>query len=192
VVQNTTNLVSANFWHHLALSYSSTSGNGRIYLDGAIVAEQNIGTFVPRTAGNLFIGRRASPGFEESFQGLIDEPSVYRRELAPAEVQSIFSAGSAGKCKTAVAPLIVSQPESQTVMAGNSVSFSVVASGTAPLRYQWRFVGTNLSGATNATLFLGNVQTDEAGAYSVVVANSVNSVTSSNATLTVNPPPNCL
>src|SRR6185369_6786324 len=137
VVQNTTNLVSANFWHHLALSYSSTSGNGRIYLDGAIVAEQNIGTFVPRTAGNLFIGRRASPGFEESFQGLIDEPSVYRRELAPAEVQSIFNAGSAGKCKT-VAPAIVSQPQNQTVVVGDSANFSVVANGIPPLFYQWR------------------------------------------------------
>ena len=46
-----------------------------------------------------------------------------------------------------------------------------VASGTAPLSYQWRFNGTNLSGATSSALALSNVQTNNSGSYAVVVSN---------------------
>lgn len=67
-----------------------------------------------------------------------------------------------------------------------SVIFTVVASGTAPLTYQWRLNGSNLGGATSATYSMANVQTGNAGAYSVVVANTAGSVTSATATLTVN------
>jgi PKD repeat protein len=88
-----------------------------------------------------------------------------------------------------VAPAITTQPASQTVTAGASVSVTVVASGTAPLTYQWRKDGSNISGATSATYSLTNVQTTQAGSYSVVVTNLAGSVTSSAATLTVNPAP---
>jgi hypothetical protein len=86
-----------------------------------------------------------------------------------------------------VAPSITTQPASQTVTAGANVTFSVVASGTAPLSYQWAKNGANISGATSATLTLNNVATSAAGSYTVVVSNSGGSVTSSAATLTVNP-----
>jgi hypothetical protein len=87
---------------------------------------------------------------------------------------------------TATAPSITTQPASQTVTAGASATFSVVASGTGPLSYQWRFNGTNISGATSASYTLSNAQTANAGNYSVVVSNSVGTATSNNATLTVN------
>jgi len=85
------------------------------------------------------------------------------------------------------APQIATQPSSLTVTAGTSVSFSVSATGTAPLNYQWNFNGTAVSGATSATYSLNNVQSANAGTYTVTVSNSVGSVTSSGATLTVNP-----
>lgn len=78
-------------------------------------------------------------------------------------------------------PTITTQPQSQTVIAGNSATFTVVATGTAPLRYQWRFNGANLAGATSASLV-----TTQAGNYSVVVSNVAGSVASATATLTVN------
>ncbi len=84
-----------------------------------------------------------------------------------------------------VAPAITTQPASQTVTAGASATFRVVASGTAPLSYQWRRNGTNIAGATSATFVLSAVTTAEAGTYTVVVRNAAGSVTSAGATLTV-------
>ncbi|MDW8310320.1 MAG: fibronectin type III domain-containing protein, partial [Verrucomicrobiales bacterium] len=56
-----------------------------------------------------------------------------------------------------VPPLITQQPQDQTVVAGQNATFSVVAGGSAPLFYQWRFYGTNLPGATGSVLTLSNV-----------------------------------
>lgn len=85
-----------------------------------------------------------------------------------------------------VAPSIVTPPSSQTVTAGDNVTFSVLADGTAPLSYQWRKNGNPIAGANASTLTLAGILTDAAGSYDVVVTNSVSFVTSSAATLTVN------
>jgi hypothetical protein len=87
-----------------------------------------------------------------------------------------------------VAPAIVAQPQSLTVTQGASAAFSVVASGTGPLNYRWRFNGVNLSGNLS-TYALGNVRTNKAGDYSVVVTNGAGAVTSTPATLSVLVPP---
>jgi hypothetical protein len=90
---------------------------------------------------------------------------------------------------------ITTQPHDTNVLAGSNATFTVVAGGTAPLRYRWRFNGTNLtnggriSGATNATLSISNVATGDAGGYRVVVSNVTSVVTSVVATLTVLLPP---
>jgi len=83
------------------------------------------------------------------------------------------------------APLITSQPVSVTNVAGTTATFAVVASGTAPLSYQWFQGASALAGATGTTLTLANVADGDAGSYSVVVTNLAGSVTSSVATLTV-------
>ena len=84
-------------------------------------------------------------------------------------------------------PTIISQPQSQAVTMGGSATFSVVATGSTPLTYQWQFNGANLNGATSSSLTLNSVQTANAGSYSVVVANGAGSATSASAVLTVNP-----
>lgn len=84
-----------------------------------------------------------------------------------------------------VAPAITSPPASQTVVTGGSALFNVIATGTAPLSYQWYKDGSLISGATSSSLSLSNVQHTDAGDYSVVVSNAVNMVTSSTAALTV-------
>jgi len=84
-------------------------------------------------------------------------------------------------------PAITNQPQSQTVAAGQSASFSVGANG-APTTYQWNFNGTALSGAANSTLTLTNVRTTNAGSYMVVAMNIAGSVTSAVASLTVTNP----
>ena len=82
-------------------------------------------------------------------------------------------------------PVITRQPSDQTAVVGETALFTVTAIGTTPFSYQWRFNGTNLEAATNATLALANVQLAQAGIYAVVVTNIHGSVASSNATLTV-------
>jgi hypothetical protein len=83
------------------------------------------------------------------------------------------------------APAITTQPMSQTAAAGASVTFSVAASGTAPLTYQWSFGATPISGATSSSYTIASVQSPDAGSYSCTVANNAGSATSSFATLTV-------
>ena len=83
-------------------------------------------------------------------------------------------------------PALTSQPQNQAVIVSNNASFSVTATGTAPLRYQWFFnTNTALPNATNASLTLTSVQLTNAGTYSVRVTNNYGAVTSSLATLTV-------
>jgi hypothetical protein len=94
-------------------------------------------------------------------------------------------AGSSDEAGSPTPPLITTQPQNQTVVAGQNATFSVSASGTAPLAYQWRFHGTNLSGATASSFTRTNVLPEHAGPYSVLVSNVAGSVTSSNALLTV-------
>ena len=86
----------------------------------------------------------------------------------------------------AVPPLITTQPQSQTVNVGAPVAFSVVATATAPLGYQWRKDGTNISGAAGTNYNIASAQPANAGSYTVVVTNVAGSVTSAVATLTVN------
>lgn len=88
-----------------------------------------------------------------------------------------------------VAPQIVTPPQAQTVALGASATFSVAATGTAPLRYQWRKDGVALEGADSAVLTLTNVPASAAGAYSVVVTNVAGSAASAAATLTVSTEP---
>jgi len=82
-------------------------------------------------------------------------------------------------------PSISTQPLNKTVFVGQSASFSVSISGSSPLSFQWRKNGTNISGATSQSFFIGGVQASQAGGYSVVVSNPYGSVTSATATLTV-------
>jgi hypothetical protein len=84
-----------------------------------------------------------------------------------------------------VAPAVVTQPSSRFATAGQSVTFTIAASGTAPLSYQWQKNGATIPGATNATLTLASVQPSDAGNYRVMVANAAGSVPSADATLTI-------
>ena len=89
------------------------------------------------------------------------------------------------KGQAAKVPVIAAQPQSQTVAKSGAVLFSVTASGQPAPTYQWYFNGNIFNGATSNTLSLANVQTTDAGDYTVVVSNSLGSVTSNKATLTV-------
>jgi pectin methylesterase-like acyl-CoA thioesterase len=89
-----------------------------------------------------------------------------------------------------LAPNILTNPVGQTVNYGSPAAFNVVATGIPDPTYQWIKDGTNLTGATSATVNIGSATLNDGGSYSVVVTTPAGSVTSSPAVLTVNPPPN--
>lgn len=84
-----------------------------------------------------------------------------------------------------LAPTFTTQPTGGSVPAGNSLSLNSSAIGTAPLFYQWKFNGSDIPGATNATLKYMSVQSDASGTYGVVVSNNFGSAVSSNAVVVV-------
>lgn len=87
---------------------------------------------------------------------------------------------------TPTAPDITTQPQSASVPPGQTATFSVAATGTPPLSYQWRRNGTAIAGATSASYTTpATTQADNGAQFTVVVTNSVSSVTSAVATLTV-------
>lgn len=76
-------------------------------------------------------------------------------------------------------PFIAAEPQDLATNAGATISFSVSATGTAPLRYRWQFAGSDIAGATNSILNRTNVQLTDVGTYTVIVTNVAGNVSSS-------------
>ena len=130
------------------------------------------------------------PGATSTF---LELPNV---QLADAGVYSVLATNSSGSSTTNGETLIVnapvaisSQPQPLLVTAGSSATFSVTASGTVPLAYQWFKNGTAIAGAVYSTYTIASVGTSDPGSYSVTVSDSAGSVRTSAAALTL-PPPN--
>jgi Lysyl oxidase/Concanavalin A-like lectin/glucanases superfamily/Immunoglobulin domain/Immunoglobulin I-set domain len=180
-------VIATNVWYHVA----GVRGTNfvQLYLNGQMVAQTTV-TFAQNYGTEpLFFGSSGESYWDGKLNGLLDEVSLYNRALASNEIAAIFAAGSAGKCKAGQPPAVTVVPGSQSVAQGGNAVFTANASGTPPLSFQWQFGGAPIGGATGATLTVSNVQTANAGGYSVVVTNSVNSVTSAVATLNVLLPP---
>ncbi len=167
--------------HHVAVTKSGSTVV--FYLDGVAF---NVPAYTPTFAftSPVAIGDRGDNA-GNSFLGLIDEMAFYNRALTAAEIQSIYNVGSAGKCAIAYPPVLVFVPASQSVPLHGTANLVVSAAGTVPLSYQWKLNGTNLPGATGPVLTLANLQISQAGSYSVTVSNSVTSITSTNAVVTL-------
>jgi hypothetical protein len=82
-------------------------------------------------------------------------------------------------------PLITSPPVNRTVGIGSNATFAVTATGTAPLKYQWRLNGTNFGNATNSLFTVSNAQPANAGPCTVVITNVAGAVTSAPVMLAV-------
>ena len=121
--------------------------------------------------------------------------SIAARVIGIALTVSAFSAcggGGGGGGEPAPAPVVVkpaitTQPAGKTVVVGQTATFTVTATGTDPLSYQWKKNGSDISGATSSSYTTPvTTITDNNALFSVVVTNSADSVTSDNAKLTVN------
>lgn len=117
MVNSQAEVLKANEWQHVALTYDKRTTVATIYVDGLAVGTQTLGPFRPQTTYDLYVGYRPGGlGKGMQFNGLMDEVSFYNRPLTAAEIKTLAGAGAAGKCnpqaaKPAVAaPLVVSTP----------------------------------------------------------------------------------
>ncbi len=98
-------VVSTNAYQHIALTYDETSGVAVIYSNGIAVQTSNLGTFIPQTSFDFYLGGRSSGfGAGSPYGGVMDEPSLYNRALSSNEIAAIYNAGSGGKCNSHPSP----------------------------------------------------------------------------------------
>ena len=190
--RKSTRIVFDNSWHHVV--WVDENGLGKLYVDGTL--DETDFTYT-RAASislqNTTIGAllRATPA--NYFTGYLDDVAVWNRRLSLTEIGLLESSGIPSPLAP-IPPAIFSQPADRTsdVFETDFITFSVIASGTSPLSYQWFHNGAPLSPTLNATstnsiLTFPSVQTADAGSYFVVVTNAVGATTSSVAQLAVSP-----
>ncbi|HTQ50185.1 MAG TPA: protease pro-enzyme activation domain-containing protein [Candidatus Acidoferrales bacterium] len=182
-------IVQSNVFQHVAFTYDRNSGLAMIYLNGVVVAQQDLGTnFTPQTSYDFYLGAQVSDDPPTLWSGGLDEFSLYRCALSSDEIAAIYSAGNYGKC--APEPLMVwVRPDHKAVLLGCNVVFDALADGNGPLTCQWWKDGHMLNMQTNESLLVTNVQTPDFGNYSVVISDAFGSVTSSPALLFLGHPP---
>jgi len=172
-------------WNFLVIWHNATANtlNGQIN-NGAVNSVGTGGVFPTPTVSAVRIGAREYPGFEDYFDGLIDEVGLWRRVLPAQERTDLWNGGAGGTLGTP--PTITTQPQSSSLASGESVTLTVVANGTPPLTYQWAKDGVDIPGATSDTYDTGPLT--ETAVYEVIIANAYGTVTSTPATVTVLPP----
>jgi hypothetical protein len=161
------------------VNYSCTAplpdtGTGNIDLDPV---------FVDVVGGNFRLDY-TSPCINAGNNALVVDPSDWELDSNPRISGGRVDMG-AYEFQGGAAPVIVTQPQSQTVYSGSDVTFTANADGAPPLLWQWQFNGVAITGATTSTLMLTQVTTNQSGNYTVAVTNSHGFDHSQVATLTV-------
>lgn len=148
---------------------------------------------------DIAAGTTPAPAYQWYFNDTVITGATARQysktwAVSDAGTYKVVVSNAAGKDSSStvlsvnVPPSIASQPQSQTVVVGQSVTFSVSATGTPPLSYQWYKNDTAISGATSSSYSILNVKVADTGTYAVTVSNGVlPNATSNGAVLTVNP-----
>ena len=178
---------------------TSVAGNGSFGYSGDGGAATKASLLSPASvavdgSGTLFIADQYESVIREVPLG--GRPILTVANITPSTAggYQVIVTGPYGSVTSAVAsltlnkdvpPIITQQPRNLVVAAGDSAVFSITANAAPPLSYYWLFNQMKLSGLTNTSLILTNVQPAQAGMYAVVVSNPAGSVTSSIAVLTV-------
>jgi autotransporter-associated beta strand protein len=173
-------------WTYVVLSSDGT--NDSLYVNGILVAQN------PDTSGSTtnfpdnddwVIGNGSDAGSGRLFNGNISEVALYNHGLTAAQVLNHYYIGELNSPASNSVPLIVTQPQSQQGYIGGSVTFSVTAVSASPMTNQWSKGATPLAGQTNSTLTFTNLQSTNAGSYSVVIGNINGTTNSISVTLSV-------
>jgi hypothetical protein len=176
-------------WTHLVITCQPSGAfplqfyfNGTT--DGFTWGDFTRNTIAPFLIGAFGQGSSTPPA--GSVIGRVDEVAVYTRPLTAAQVQAHFNAGI---FVPNTAPFFITQPLTQSIVAGSNVTFSATAGGTTPLSYQWLKNGAPIASATNTSLTLSNVFYGDSGNFALRATNVAGNATSSVAVLTVIPYP---
>jgi hypothetical protein len=183
-------------WQHVVAVHDGPGQQERLYVNGVLVGSAPVWPYgVLKAAGPVAIGAWQSPqstgGYDLNFNGSIDEVAVYNTALSSNRIVAHFL------YVPPVPPLITQQPVPTANYVGLSASFSVTATNPAaidygPIRYQWKFNGTAIPGATTNLLTMPSLSLANAGEYSVAVSNTFAGTESQVASLTVFPVPNSI
>lgn len=169
-------------WAHLVMTYDSATSTKSFYVNGALVGTATT-SFAPNRARPFRIGAGSTEmAGDWWYGGGVDEVAYYPSVLSANTVAAHYGLARFG---TTTPPTITQQPVGGTNYAGATRTLTAAAQGSPTLNYQWQHAGTNLPGATLASLKLVNLQAADAGTYRVVVNNANGSATSDPATVTV-------
>jgi len=142
-------------------------------------------------ANDLYSNQNTAPGYSNQFSDGSQPNANWWDGSASGAAFHAFSSKSTRMSflvgYTDMAPQIVTQPQSRTVIAYHPVSFTVEAQGTSPLSYQWYFNGAPINGATGNTYGLASVDLVNQGSYFATVSNRLGQISSDTAVLTVLP-----
>jgi len=169
-------------WHHLVGVCDETDGYIAFYIDGTLIGTNAIssGGGILTSSNAMIIGSKPSTATGANnlqFVGYMDDVAVYPRALNASEIANHYYAIGIGAKVTV-------QPTNTIASQNGTAVFSAQVKGTPPVSYQWYSQNSGvISGATNATLVLSNLQTSDS--YYLQVGNAYGSDQSSVATLTV-------
>ncbi len=188
---NTAVAVDAGTNHSLALKASGDVVAWGSNINGALNIPAGLGTVLAVSAGPYYSAAIKADGRVAAW-GL----SFYGQTDVPAGLDDVFALSAGGRHLVAMRdassdlpPSVTVQPVSQTRVEAETVTFTVSATGSGSLTYQWRKNATPIQGATSSSFTIDNLALADAGDYNVVVSNHVASTPSSTATLAVKPAP---
>src|SRR5437879_6342186 len=183
-------------WSEFGVSWNSRMANAAWQVPGAVGGGDVAGApsssvFVAGTGQYTF---SSTPALVADVQGWVNNPAsnfgwllISQNESTPHTARRFGTREDANNAPVLLVDYtpsstptisIVTQPQSQSAVIGSTVSLNVVAGGTPPFSYQWFFNGNQITNATNDTLILSNVQTNQSGSYTVTVTNASGSVAS--------------
>lgn len=148
-------------WQHIAM-VRDYGISFKLYVDGSLVASTP-DNGKPLTLPAVDLGKNPNHG-EDGLVGKFDDFRIYNRALTPYEATALYYSGS---------PWLRAVPATPVVGSGANLDLSVTPVGSLPMSYQWSLNGSPLPGQTGATLSLENLQTGQAGTYSIAVSNAL-------------------
>ena len=184
-------------------SVTSTVAHVTVLIPPSITSQSQSTNVLAGQSFNLFVTPAGTPSF--NFYWLFENSSIAgatsstltitNAQIINEGVYRAVVANAVGSVTSAVvsvrviptAPTIISNPMPLTLPASSNATFTVVATGSQPLAYKWFFNSIPIAGATASQYSLSNIQSTNNGNYQVVITNSLGSVTSIVATLTVTP-----
>jgi subtilisin-like proprotein convertase family protein len=141
-------LLQSNVYQHVALTYNTNNGLAALYLNGTNVAVTNLGVFVPKTDGDVLLGRDMTRYTNNFYGGTMDEMSIYSRALSLAEISAIYHVSASttnrliGKFDPSVTPAVG--------LAEAEVSFGTTSNLIFGVNNQWEVNSFTFTATSNS------------------------------------------